>query len=114
MIASYVGENVEFERQYIQGELEVELVPQGTLSERLRAAGAGIPAFYTPTGYGTWSQQGGIPIKYNKDGSVAIRSPSKEVNICQMDISKTPRTFRSSFQPRCESSTAKIISWKRL
>ena len=53
MVASYVGENREFERQYLSGELEVELVPQGTLAERLRAGGAGIPAFYTPAGVGT-------------------------------------------------------------
>lgn len=53
MIASYVGENKEFERQYLSGELEVELVPQGTLAERIRAGGAGIPAFYTPAGVGT-------------------------------------------------------------
>jgi 3-oxoacid CoA-transferase subunit A len=53
MIASYVGENAIFEQQFLSGELEVELVPQGTLAERMRAAGAGIPAFYTPTGVGT-------------------------------------------------------------
>lgn len=53
MIASYVGENAEFERQLLSGELEVELIPQGTLAERIRAGGAGIPAFYTPAGYGT-------------------------------------------------------------
>ena len=53
MIASYVGENAEFERQLMSGELEVELTPQGTLAEKLRAGGAGIPAFYTATGYGT-------------------------------------------------------------
>src|SRR5476651_2270312 len=53
MIASYVGENAEFERQLLQGELDVELIPQGTLAERCRAGGAGIPAFYTPAGYGT-------------------------------------------------------------
>jgi 3-oxoacid CoA-transferase subunit A len=53
MIGSYVGENKEFERQFLSGELDVELCPQGTLAERLRAAGAGIPAFYTPTGVGT-------------------------------------------------------------
>ncbi|MBK6612373.1 MAG: CoA transferase subunit A [Sphingobacteriales bacterium] len=53
MISSYVGENAEFERQVLSGELEVELNPQGTLAERIRAGGAGIPAFYTPTGYGT-------------------------------------------------------------
>jgi 3-oxoacid CoA-transferase subunit A len=53
MISSYVGENAEFERQMLSGELEVELIPQGTLAERCRAGGAGIPAFYTPAGYGT-------------------------------------------------------------
>ena len=53
MVSSYVGENKIFERQYLSGELEVELVPQGTLAERMRAAGAGIPGFYTPTGVGT-------------------------------------------------------------
>jgi 3-oxoacid CoA-transferase subunit A len=58
MIATYVGENKEFERQYLQKEIEVELVPQGTFSERMRAAGAGIPAFFTPTGYGTLVAEG--------------------------------------------------------
>lgn len=58
MISSYVGENATFERQYLSGELEVELTPQGTLAERIRAGGAGIPAFYTPTAYGTVIQVG--------------------------------------------------------
>lgn len=58
MISSYVGENREFERQFMSGELEVELVPQGTLAERLRAGGAGIAAFFTPTGVGTASSEG--------------------------------------------------------
>ena len=58
MIASYVGENKEFERQFLSGELEVELAPQGTLAERIRAAGAGIPAFYSPTGAGTKVEEG--------------------------------------------------------
>jgi 3-oxoacid CoA-transferase subunit A len=58
MVSSYVGENKLFERQYISGELEVELTPQGTLAERLRAGGAGIPAFYTPTGVGTTVAEG--------------------------------------------------------
>lgn len=56
MISSYVGENKEFERQYLHGELEVELTPQGSLAERMRAGGAGVPAFYTPTAYGTLVQ----------------------------------------------------------
>ncbi|XP_059029871.1 succinyl-CoA:3-ketoacid coenzyme A transferase 1, mitochondrial isoform X2 [Mustela lutreola] len=79
MVSSYVGENAEFERQYLSGELEVELTPQGTLAERIRAGGAGVPAFYTSTGYGTLVQQGGAPIKYNKDGSIAIASKPREV-----------------------------------
>lgn len=58
MVGSYVGENKEFERQYLAGELEVELCPQGTLAERMRAAGAGVPAFYTPTGVGTLRAEG--------------------------------------------------------
>ncbi|QYX75166.1 CoA transferase subunit A [Streptomyces akebiae] len=75
---SYVGENKEFARQYLSGELEVELVPQGTLAERLRAGGAGIPAFYTPAGVGTQVAQGGLPWRYAPDGSVAVASPPKE------------------------------------
>ena len=58
MVSSYVGENAEFERQFLSSELEVELVPQGTLAERMRAGGAGIPAFYTPTGVGTLVAKG--------------------------------------------------------
>src|SRR6056300_708779 len=58
MISSYVGENDEFERQMLSGELEVDLIPQGSLAERCRAAGAGIPAFYTPAGYGTEVAEG--------------------------------------------------------
>ncbi|BFY99807.1 hypothetical protein BsWGS_02846 [Bradybaena similaris] len=78
MISSYVGENAEFERQYLSGELEVELTPQGTLAERIRAGGAGIPAFFTPTGYGTLIHKGGAPIKYAPDGTVAIASKERE------------------------------------
>ena len=58
MISSYVGENAEFERQLLSGELEVDLIPQGTLAERVRAGGAGIPAFFTPAGYGTEVAEG--------------------------------------------------------
>ncbi|KAB8159456.1 3-oxoacid CoA-transferase subunit A [Streptomyces sp. 3MP-14] len=76
--ASYVGENKEFARQYLAGELDVELVPQGTLSERLRAGGCGIPAFYTPAGVGTPHADGGIPWRHRPDGGVALASPPKE------------------------------------
>ena len=79
MVSSYVGENKEFERQYLTGELEVELTPQGTLAERLRAGGAGIPAFYTPTGAGTAISDGGLPLRYAADGSVAKLSAKKEL-----------------------------------
>lgn len=78
-VSSYVGENKEFARQYLGGELEVELTPQGTLAERLRAGGAGIPAFYTPAGVGTWVADGGLPWRHAPDGSVAVASPPKEV-----------------------------------
>jgi 3-oxoacid CoA-transferase subunit A len=77
IVASYVGENKEFAHQYLNGELEVELTPQGTLAERLRAAGVGIAAFYTVTGMGTQVANGGLPWRYGKDGSVAIASPAK-------------------------------------
>ncbi|MFC1418061.1 CoA transferase subunit A [Streptacidiphilus cavernicola] len=76
---SYVGENREFARQYLSGELELELTPQGTLAERLRAGGAGIPAFFTPAGVGTLVAEGGLPWRYHPDGTVAVASPAKEV-----------------------------------
>jgi 3-oxoacid CoA-transferase subunit A len=78
VIASYVGENKEFARQFLSGELEVELTPQGTLAERMRAGGAGIGAFFTPTGVGTQVADGGLPWRYHSDGSVAVASPPKE------------------------------------
>ena len=76
---SYVGENKEYARLYLSGELEVEFTPQGTLAERLRAGGAGIPAFYTPAGIGTQVAEGGLPRRYAADGSVALLSEPKEV-----------------------------------
>ena len=78
MTSSYVGENKGFERQFLSGELEVELIPQGTLAERLRAGGAGIPAFYTPAGVGTQVAEGGMPWRYAPDGSIAVACPAKE------------------------------------
>jgi 3-oxoacid CoA-transferase subunit A len=77
VVASYVGENREFARQYLAGELEVELTPQGTLAERMRAGGSGIAAFYTRTGVGTQVAEGGMPWRYDADGNVAIASPAK-------------------------------------
>ncbi len=77
--ASYVGENREFGRQFLDGELEVELIPQGTLAERLRAGGSGIPAFYTSAGVGTLIEEGGLPWRYAPDGAVSLASPPREV-----------------------------------
>jgi len=81
VIASYVGENKEFERQFLTGALEVELTPQGTLAERMRAGGAGIPAFFTPAGVGTPVASGGMPLRHHADGSVAVESAPKEVRV---------------------------------
>src|SRR5579871_2551391 len=81
MTSSYVGENKEFERQFLSGELEVELTPQGTLAERLRAGGSGIPAFYTATGGGTQVAEGGLPWRYRSDGSVSVASPPKDTRV---------------------------------
>lgn len=77
MTSSYVGENKEFARQYLEGELEVELVPQGTLAEKLRAGGAGIPAFYTRSGVGTQVAEGGLPMRYDAEGAVVKASQAK-------------------------------------
>jgi 3-oxoacid CoA-transferase subunit A len=81
MISSYVGENKNFETQYLSGDLEVELLPQGSLAEKIRAGGAGIPAFYTPTGVHTLVSLGGIPMQYDKDGQVVKTSLPKEIRI---------------------------------
>lgn len=79
MTSSYVGENKEFERQFLSGELELELTPQGTLAEKLRAGGSGIAGFYTQTGVGTQVAEGGLPRRYHPDGSVAVSSHPKDV-----------------------------------
>jgi 3-oxoacid CoA-transferase subunit A len=78
-ISSFVGGNKELARLYLTGQMEVELTPQGTLAERLRAGGVGIPAFFTPTGVGTLVADGGIPVRYDSDGKVVATSPPKEV-----------------------------------
>ncbi len=89
MTSSYVGENKEFARQYLSGELEVELTPQGTLAERMRAGGNGIAAFYTATGGGTQVAEGGLPWRYDSDGNVTVSSPAKHT-----------RTFETADGPR--------------
>jgi 3-oxoacid CoA-transferase subunit A len=91
MTSSYVGENKEFERQFLSGELELELTPQGTLAEKLRAGGSGIAAFYTQTGVGTQVAEGGLPRRYNGDGTVAVASAPKEVR--SFDFHGRPRDF---------------------
>jgi 3-oxoacid CoA-transferase subunit A len=91
MTSSYVGENKEFERQIFAGELEVELTPQGTLAERLRAGGSGIAGFYTQTGVGTHVEQGGIPQLYDGKGGISIVSAPKDTRV--FDLAGTETTF---------------------
>ncbi len=79
MVSSYVGENKEFERQYLAGELELEFTPQGTLAERLRAGGAGIPAFYTKTGYGTLVAEGKPVAEFDGESYILERGITADV-----------------------------------
>ena len=81
MIASYVGENKVFERLWLEGIIELELTPQGTLAERCLAGGKGIPAFYTPAAFGTVVQTGELPLLHNSDGSVNTYSPPKDFRV---------------------------------
>jgi 3-oxoacid CoA-transferase len=81
MVASYVGENKVFEKMYLSGEIDLELTPQGTLAERCRAGGAGIPAFYTPAAFGTVVQTGELPLRHNADGTVAAYSEPRDVKV---------------------------------
>ncbi|MGE8645506.1 CoA transferase subunit A [Acinetobacter vivianii] len=106
MISSYVGENKEFERQYLNGELEVELTPQGTLAEKLRAGGAGIPAFYTATGAGTLVAEGKEQRDFN--GRTYILEPSLTADVALVKAYKADKAgnlvFRKTaqnFNPEC-------------
>ena len=81
MIASYVGENKVFERLYLEGAIELELTPQGTLAERCAAGGKGIPAFYTPAAFGTVVQTGELPLLHNSDGSVKAYNAPRDVKV---------------------------------
>ncbi|MEU9360913.1 CoA transferase subunit A [Streptomyces sp. NPDC048301] len=94
---SYIGGNKEFARQYLGGELELELIPQGTLAERLRAGGAGIPAFFTPAGVGTQVADGGLPWRYDGEGAVAVASPVKEVREFDGTEYVLERSIRTDF-----------------
>jgi 3-oxoacid CoA-transferase subunit A len=91
MISSYVGENKEFARQFLSGELEVELTPQGTLAERLRAGGSGIAAFFTATGVGTQVAAGGLPWRYDAEGNVVVSSPQKQTQ--EFETAEGPKEF---------------------
>lgn len=106
MISSYVGENKEFERQYLNGELEVELTPQGTLAEKLRSGGAGIPAFFTQTGVGTLIAEGKEVREF--DGKEYILEPSLTADIALVKAYKADKAgnlvFRKTarnFNPEC-------------
>ncbi|KAK4196317.1 putative succinyl-CoA:3-ketoacid-coenzyme A transferase [Triangularia verruculosa] len=81
MIMSYLGANKKLEKQYLTGKIAVELCPQGTIAERIRAAGSGIPAFFTPTGGNTLIQSGSLPTRYSPDGTVVEFSPPRETRI---------------------------------
>ena len=108
MISSYVGENKEFERQFLSGELELELTPQGTLAEKLRAGGSGIAAFYTQTGVGTQVAEGGLPQRYDGAGGVALASPVKDVRT--FDVGGEPREFVLEEAIRTDFSL--VHAWK--
>ncbi|WP_054814910.1 CoA transferase subunit A [Nocardia arizonensis] len=108
LIASYVGENKELERQYLQGEVEIELTPQGTLAERLRAGGAGIAAFYTRTGVGTQVAGGGLPVRYAEDGSVAVASAAKPTKLFAWDGAEQTFVLEEALRP----DVALIRAWQ--
>lgn len=102
MISSYVGENKEFERQYLAGELQLDFTPQGTLAEKLRAGGAGIPAFYTKTGYGTLVAEGKETRQFNGEWYVMEHALTADVSLVKawkadksgnLLFSKTARNF---------------------
>jgi len=108
MTSSYVGENKEFERQFLSGELELELTPQGTLAEKLRAGGAGIAAFYTQTGVGTQVAEGGLPQRYDGTGGVAVASPAKDVRV--FAVGGEPREF--VLEEAITTDFALVHAWK--
>ncbi|RSZ61362.1 CoA transferase subunit A [Corynebacterium hylobatis] len=96
-IGSYLGSNKEYARQYLSGELTVEFTPQGTLAERMRAGGAGIPAFYTTAGVGTQVAEGGLPQRYNTDGTVAVVSEPKETREFNGQVYVLEESIRADF-----------------
>ena len=106
MTSSYVGENKEFERQYLSGELELELTPQGTLAEKLRAGGSGIAAFFTQTGVGTQVAEGGLPRRYHADGTIAVASaPQARADVRGRAASRASSCSRRPSPPTSRSCT---------
>jgi len=108
VVASYLGGNKEFERQFLSGELEVELTPQGSLAEKMRAGGAGITAFFTATGVGTQVAEGGVPMRYAPDGSIAKSSLPKETR--QMIWNGENQTF--VLEHALSTDFALVRAWK--
>jgi len=100
MISSYVGENKEFERQYLAGELELEFTPQGTLAEKLRAGGAGIPAFFTKTGVGTLVAEGKELRDFDGETYVMERSLTPEVALVKADVADRSGNLRFNLTAR--------------
>ena len=100
MIASYVGENKEFERQYLAGELELEFTPQGTLAEKLRAGGAGIPAFFTRTGVGTIVAEGKETREFDGHTYLMERSLLPEVSLVKAAVADTSGNLRFNLTAR--------------
>ena len=100
MISSYVGENKEFERQYLAGELELEFTPQGTLAEKLRAGGAGIPAFFTKTGVGTMVADGKELRDFDGETYVMERSLMPQVSLIKADVADRSGNLRFNLTAR--------------
>ena len=100
MVSSYVGENKEFERQYLAGELELEFNPQGTLAERLRAGGAGIPAFYTRTGYGTIVAEGKETREFEGETYLMERALVPDLALIKADVADTAGNLRFRYTAR--------------
>ena len=103
MISTYVGENKEFERQFLSGELEVELVPQGTFAERIRAGGAGIGGFFTPTGYGTLVAEGKETRDHRRQALRARAAAARRLRVREGVEGRPRRQSRLPARPRATS-----------
>jgi 3-oxoacid CoA-transferase A subunit len=129
MISSYVGENKEFERQYLAGELELEFTPQGTLAEKLRAGGAGIPAFFTKTGVGTLVAEGKELRDFDGETYVMEKSLVPEISLIKADVADKSGNLRfnmtaRNFNPQLRqlarfawsksSASSRRVSWHRM